>query len=184
MAGETIVTVVGNLTADPDIRVTPSNATVANFTIASTPRTYNRQTGQWEDGEPLYLRATAWRDLAKNIGETLSRGTRVIASGRLKMRSYETKEGERRTSTEIDIEEIGPSLRFTSAILPKRENANKAPGLNNEFNAGIPNNSGQSQSFGAGSGSQVADPWTVPSQDNTQSQGGWGAIPDQGESPF
>ena len=121
MAGETIITVVGNLTSDPELRYTPAGAAVANFTIASTPRTYNRQTGQWEDGEALFLRASIWRDYAENVAETLKKGTRVIAQGRLKSRSYETKEGERRTSMEIELDEIGPALRYATAQVTRSQ---------------------------------------------------------------
>ena len=121
MAGETIITVVGNLTSDPELRYTPAGAAVANFTIASTPRTYNRQTGQWEDGEALFLRASIWREYAENVAETLKKGTRVIAQGRLKSRSYETKEGERRTSMEIELDEIGPALRYATAQVTRSQ---------------------------------------------------------------
>lgn len=115
MAGDTIVTVIGNLTADPELRFTPSGAAVANFTIASTPRTFDRQSNEWKDGETLFLRSSVWREAAENVAETLQKGMRVIAQGRLKSRSFETKEGERRTVTELDVDEIGPSLRYASA---------------------------------------------------------------------
>ncbi len=115
MAGETVITVVGNLTADPELRFTPSGAGVANFTVASTPRTMDRQSGEWRDGEPLFLRCNAWRDLAEHVAETLTRGMRVIVQGQLKQRSYETKEGEKRTVYELEVDEIGPSLRYATA---------------------------------------------------------------------
>ena len=121
MAGETVVTVIGNLTSDPELRFTPAGVAVANFTIASTPRTYNRNSGQWEDGEALFLRASIWRDYAENVAETLKKGTRVIAQGRLKSRSYETKEGERRTSMEIELDEIGPALRYATAQVTRSQ---------------------------------------------------------------
>lgn len=115
MAGETQITVVGNLTADPELRFTPSGAAVANFTIASTPRTFDRQSNEWKDGEALFLRASVWKEAAENVAESLSKGMRVIAQGSLKSRSYETKEGEKRTVMEFEVDEIGPSLRFASA---------------------------------------------------------------------
>jgi single-strand DNA-binding protein len=115
MSGETVITVIGNLTADPDLRFTPSGAAVANFTIASTPRTFDRQTQEWKDGDALFLRCSVWREAAENVAESLVRGSRVIASGRLKQRSFETKEGEKRTVVELDVDEIGPSLRYAQA---------------------------------------------------------------------
>src|SRR4051812_16487058 len=113
--GETIITVVGNLTADPELRYTQNGLAVANFTIASTPRTFDRQANDWKDGEALFLRASVWRDFAEHVAGSLSKGSRVIATGRLKQRSYETKEGERRTAIELEVDEIGPSLRYATA---------------------------------------------------------------------
>ncbi|MEX5269850.1 single-stranded DNA-binding protein [Kocuria sabuli] len=115
MAGDTVITVIGNLTADPELRFTPSGAAVANFTVASTPRTFDRQSNEWKDGETLFLRCSVWREAAENVAESLQKGMRVIVQGRLKSRSYETKEGERRTVTELDVDEVGPSLRYASA---------------------------------------------------------------------
>ena len=111
MAGETVITVVGNLVDDPELRFTPSGAAVANFRIASTPRSFNRQTNEWEDGEALFLSCAVWRQAAENVAESLTRGMRVVVQGRLKARSYETREGEKRTVFEIEVEEVGPSLR-------------------------------------------------------------------------
>ena len=110
MAGDTTITVVGNLTADPELRFTPSGAAVANFTVASTPRIYDRQSGEWKDGEALFLRCNIWREAAENVAESLTRGSRVIVQGRLKQRSFETREGEKRTVVEVEVDEIGPSL--------------------------------------------------------------------------
>lgn len=121
MAGDTVITVIGNLTGDPELRFTPNGAAVANFTIASTPRNFDRASGEWKEGETLFLRASVWREAAENVAETLKKGMRVIAQGRLKSRSYETKEGERRTSMELEIEEIGPSLRFASANVNRNQ---------------------------------------------------------------
>ncbi|MGN6129162.1 MAG: single-stranded DNA-binding protein [Nocardioidaceae bacterium] len=119
MAGETPITVIGNLTADPELRFTPSGAAVANFTVASTPRTFDRQSNEWKDGEALFLNCSVWRQAAENAAESLQRGMRVIVSGRLKARSYETREGEKRTVFEIDVDEVGPSLRYATAKVTK-----------------------------------------------------------------
>jgi single-strand DNA-binding protein len=118
MAGETTLTVIGNLTADPDLRFTPNGVAVANFTVASTPRTFDRQSGEWKPGEALFLRCTLWREQAEHTSETLSKGTRVIVCGRLVQRSYQTRDGDNRTSFELQVEEIGLSLRYTAATLP------------------------------------------------------------------
>ena len=112
---ETTLTIVGNLTADPELRFTPSGVAVANFTVASTPRTFDRQSGEWKDGEALFLRCNIWRQAAENVAETLTRGSRVIVQGRLKQRSYETSEGEKRTVIELEVDELGVSLRFATA---------------------------------------------------------------------
>jgi len=115
MAGETVITVVGNLTSDPELRYTQGGLAVANFTIASTPRNFDRASNDWKDGEALFLRASVWREFAEHVAGSLTKGSRVIATGRLKQRSYETKEGEKRTSIELEIDEIGPSLRYATA---------------------------------------------------------------------
>ena len=119
MAGETPITVVGNLTADPELRFTPSGAAVANFTVASTPRTFDRQSNEWKDGEALFINCSVWRQAAENAAESLVRGMRVIVSGNLKARSYETREGEKRTVFEIDVQEVGPSLKYATAKVQK-----------------------------------------------------------------
>ncbi len=115
MAGETIITVVGNLTADPELRFTPSGAPVANFTVASTPRTFDRNTNEWKDGDALFLNCAVWRQAAENVAESLTKGMRVIVQGRLRQRSYETREGEKRTVVELEVEEIGPALKYATA---------------------------------------------------------------------
>jgi single-strand DNA-binding protein len=115
--GDTTITVVGNLTADPDLRFTPSGAAVANFTVASTPRVYDRQSGEWKDGDALFLRCNIWREAAENVAESLTRGSRVIVTGRLRQRSFETREGEKRTVYEVEVDEIGPSLRYATATI-------------------------------------------------------------------
>jgi single-strand DNA-binding protein len=119
VAGETVITVIGNLTADPELRFTPSGAAVANFTVASTPRTFDRQSGEWKDGEALFLRCNIWRQAAENTAESLTRGMRVIVSGRLRQRSFETREGEKRTVMEMEVDEVGPSLRYATAKVNK-----------------------------------------------------------------
>jgi len=115
MAGETTITVIGNLTNDPELRFTPSGSAVANFTIASAPRTFDRNSNEWKDGETLFLRAAVWKEAAENVAESLTKGMRVIVQGRLKSRSYETKEGEKRTVIELEVDEIGPSLKYANA---------------------------------------------------------------------
>jgi single-strand DNA-binding protein len=119
MSGETVIHITGNLTADPELRFTGNGTAVANFTVASTPRTLDRQSGEWKDGEALFLRCTAWRRMAENVAESLSRGARVVVEGRLRQRSYETKDGEHRTVVELDVDEIGPSLKFATAKVTK-----------------------------------------------------------------
>lgn len=162
MAGDTVITVVGNLVADPELRFTPSGAAVANFRIASTPRTFDRQTNQWVDGEALFLACNVWRQAAENVAETLTKGMRVIVQGRLKQRSYETREGEKRTVFELEVDEVGPSLRYATAQV------NRATGGGN-------GNYGGGSGFG---GQQAPDPSAAPSQGGfggqQRSQGGFG----------
>jgi single-strand DNA-binding protein len=119
VAGDTIITVVGNLTADPELRFTPSGAAVANFTVASTPRIFDRQSNEWKDGDALFMRCSIWREAAENVAESLTRGSRVVVQGRLKQRSYETREGEKRTVVELEVDEIGPSLKYATAKVNK-----------------------------------------------------------------
>src|SRR5215216_4234695 len=126
MAGETVITVVGNLTADPELRYTQNGLPVANFTIASTPRNFDRQANEWKDGEALFLRASVWREFAEHVAGSLTKGSRVIATGRLKQRSYETKEGEKRTSIELEVDAIGPDLRFATAQVTRASSARDA----------------------------------------------------------
>jgi single-strand DNA-binding protein len=128
VAGDTTITVVGNLTADPELRFTPSGAAVANFTVASTPRTFDRQTSEWKDGEALFLRCNIWREAAENVAESLTRGSRVIVTGRLKQRSFETREGEKRTVFEVEVDEIGPSLRYATAKVNKASRSGNSGG--------------------------------------------------------
>jgi single-strand DNA-binding protein len=132
MAGETVITVVGNLTADPELRFTPSGAAVASFTVASTPRNFDRQTNEWKDGEALFLRCSIWRQAAENVAESLQRGMRVVVTGRLKQRSFETREGEKRTVIELDVDEVGPSLRYATAKVNRTQRGSSGGGFGAE----------------------------------------------------
>jgi single-strand DNA-binding protein len=129
MAGETIITVVGNLTADPELRYTQNGLAVANFTIASTPKVLDRRTNEWKDGDALFLRASVWREFAEHVAGSLTKGARVIATGRLKQRSYETQQGEKRTSMELEVDEIGASLRFATAQVTRTAASTPRPGV-------------------------------------------------------
>src|SRR5687768_11361481 len=126
MAGETVITVIGNLTGDPELRFTPSGAAVANFTVASTPRTFDRQSNEFKDGDTLFMRCSIWREAAENVAESLTKGTRVIVTGRLVQRSYETREGEKRTVVELQVDEVGPSLRYASAKVTRLQRGSAA----------------------------------------------------------
>jgi single-strand DNA-binding protein len=182
MAGETPITVVGNLTADPELRFTPSGAAVANFTVASTPRTFDRQSNEWKDGEALFLNCSVWRQAAENAAESLTRGMRVIVSGRLKARSYETREGEKRTVFEIDVDEVGPSMKYATAKVTKTSRSGGGQGYgsggggddpwaSNQGGQGAGGQGGQGaggqggwggqQGSGAPAGSQGGDPWAT-----------------------
>lgn len=158
MAGETVITVVGNLTDDPELRFTPSGAAVAKFRVASTPRTLDRESGQWKDGEPLFLQCSIWRQAAENVAESLHRGSRVIVQGRLKQRSYETREGEKRTVFELDVDEIGPSLRYATAKVQKMS---RSGGSSGGFGSGAPSQGGGSAGSGGSGGGYADDPWAT-----------------------
>lgn len=173
MSGETQICVVGNMVADADLRFIPSGAAVANFTIASTPRTFDKQRNEWVDGEALFLRCAAWKQLGENVAESLTKGTQVIVQGRLKSRSYETKEGEKRTSMELEVDAVGPSLQFATATV-------------NRVGRGGGQSRGQSQGAGGGfngqqqggfGGGQQSGGW------DTQQAGGFGAQQDD-DCPF
>ena len=167
MAGETVITVVGNLVDDPELRFTPSGAAVANFRIASTPRTFDKQTNEWKDGDALFLTCSVWRQAAENVAESLQKGMRVVVQGRLKSRQYETREGEKRTVFEIDVDEVGPSLKYATAKVTRTQR------------------SGGGGGYGAqqgGGGQPANDPWATPAPQGApaggQSAGGadpWGA---------
>ena len=163
MSNEPTITIVGNLTADPEMRFTQSGAAVASFTIASTPRTFDRQSNQWKDGETLFMRCSLWREAAENVAESLTKGTRVIAQGRLVQRSYTTREGENRTVVEMQVDEIGPSLRYAKAVVTRTGQAGNAPQRSQEASGGAyggGQHAGQGQQFPQPqTGAQAADPW-------------------------
>ncbi|MEJ3655800.1 single-stranded DNA-binding protein [Actinomycetes bacterium KLBMP 9759] len=163
MAGETVITVVGNLTADPELRFTPSGAAVANFTVAATPRTFDRQSGEWKDGDALFMRCNVWRQAAENVAETLTRGMRVMVSGRLRQRSFETREGEKRTVVELEVDEVGPSLRYATAKVNKVSRGSGGGGF------------GGGGGGGAGGGGGYGGP---PADDP------WGSAPPAGSGPM
>jgi single-strand DNA-binding protein len=157
-AGDTTITVVGNLTADPELRFTPSGAAVANFTVASTPRIYDRQSGEWKDGEALFLRCNIWREAAENVAESLTRGSRVIVTGRLKQRTFETREGEKRTVVEVEVDEIGPSLKYATAKVNKASRSGGGSG-GGGFGGGSNSGGGGGSRPAAGGGAPAEDPW-------------------------
>jgi single-strand DNA-binding protein len=167
-AGDTNITVIGNLTDDPELRFTPSGAAVAKFRVASTPRYMDRSTNEWKDGEPLFLACTVWRQAAENVAESLVRGSRVIVSGRLKQRSYETREGEKRTVIELEVDEIGPSLRYATAKVQKMS---RSSGGGGGFG-----------SSGGGGGNFADDPWASAAPANAGSGGSSSSFDD--EPPF
>ncbi|MGW4941012.1 single-stranded DNA-binding protein [Actinoplanes sp. NPDC004185] len=176
MAGETTITVVGNLTDDPELRFTPSGAAVAKFRIASTPRTMDRQSGEWKDGEPLFLACNVWRDAAEHVAESLQRGARVIVQGRLRQRSYETREGEKRTVYELEVDEIGPSLRYATAKVQKMSRSGGGGG--GGFGAsGGGAGGGNRQPSGGGGGNNFDDPWATaaPASSSRPAGGGGGS---------
>ncbi len=161
MAGETVITVIGNLTNDPELRFTPNGAAVASFTVASTPRTFDRQSNEWKDGDTLFLRCTVWRQAAENVAESLHKGTRVIVQGRLKQRSFETREGEKRTVVELEADEVGASLRSATAKVNK---ANRGGGNGGSFGGGggggYSGGGGGGGASGGGNAGPSDDPWS------------------------
>jgi single-strand DNA-binding protein len=161
MAGETVITVVGNLTDDPELRFTPSGAAVAKFRIASTPRTLDRQSGEWKDGEPLFLACNIWRDAAEHVAESLQRGARVIVQGRLRQRSYETREGEKRTVYELEVDEIGPSLRYATAKVQRMNRSGGGGGGGFGASNGGGGSRPASGGGNGGGGGNFDDPWAT-----------------------
>jgi single-strand DNA-binding protein len=176
MAGETVITLVGNLVDDPELRFTPSGAAVAKFRIASTPRTYDRTSGEWKDGESLFLTCNVWRQAAENVAESLQRGMRVIVQGRLRQRSYDTREGEKRTVFEVEVDEVGPSLKSATARVNKTARGSGSGG-------GFGASGGGGNSGGNGGGGMPADdPWAVATPASGGGGGGGGSFSD--EPPF
>jgi single-strand DNA-binding protein len=167
MAGETVITIIGNLVDDPELRFTPSGAAVANFRIASTPRTFDRQSGEWRDGETLFLSCSVWRQAAENVAESLQKGMRVVVQGRLKQRSFETREGEKRTVFELDVDEVGPSLRSATAKVTKTTRSGGGGGY------------GGGSGGGGYGGSQDNDPWA-----SQPAGGGYGGQQQGGSDPW
>ncbi|EDY45875.1 single-stranded DNA-binding protein [Streptomyces sp. SPB074] len=195
MAGETVITVVGNLVDDPELRFTQSGAAVAKFRVASTPRTFDRQTNEWKDGESLFLTCSVWRQAAENVAESLQRGTRVIVQGRLKQRSYEDREGTKRTVYELDVDEVGASLRNATAKVTKTSGGGGRGGQGGygggpqDGGWGGNPGGGQQQPQQGGGGAPAGDPWATgaPSGGGQQGGGGWGGNSGGGysdEPPF
>jgi single-strand DNA-binding protein len=177
MAGDTTITVVGNLTDDPELRFTPSGAAVAKFRIASTPRFMDKASGQWKDGEPLFLACNIWREAAEHVAESLNRGSRVIVTGRLRQRSYETREGEKRTVIELEVDEIGPSLRYATAKVQK---AVRSGGGGGGFGA----SGGGGGQQGGGGGNNFDDPWATAAPAAGSRPAGGGNSNFDDEPPF
>ncbi|PYF96268.1 single-strand binding protein [Georgenia satyanarayanai] len=174
MAGETVITVVGNLTADPELRFTPSGAAVASFTVASTPRTFDRQSNEWKDGETLFMRCSVWREAAENVAESLAKGNRVVVQGRLVQRSFETREGEKRTVVEMQVDEVGPSLRYATAKVTRTQRGGGGGfgggggggqqgggGFGGQQSGGFGGGQQQGGGFGQPAGGQADDPWAT-----------------------
>lgn len=182
MAGETTITLIGNLTADPDLRFTPSGAAVASFTVASTPRTFDRQANEWKDGEAMFLTCSVWRQAAENVAESLQKGMRVIVHGRLKSRSYETREGEKRTVFEVDVDEVGPALRYATAKVTRTQGGGNGGGNWSQggqggggYQQGGGNGGGGYQggsNAGSGNGGGNAGGWQQPSGGYGDNRGG------------
>ena len=166
MANETIITLIGNLTDAPELRFTPSGAAVANFTVASTPRTFDKQRNEWVDGEALFLRCAAWKQLGENVAESLTKGLQVIVQGRLKARSYETKDGEKRTSMELEVDAVGPSLQFATAQVTRAGRGGSPQPRGNQSGGGFGRSGFQGDSGGfsqqPGAGFGAADDGTEP----------------------
>jgi single-strand DNA-binding protein len=192
MAGDTTITVIGNLTDDPELRFTPSGAAVAKFRVASTPRFMDRQTNEWKDGEPLFLACTVWRQAAENVAESLQRGARVIVSGRLKQRSYETREGEKRTVIELEVDEVGPSLRYATAKVQKMQRSGGNGGFGSDGGGGGGGGGGYrggGSGGGGGGGSQggggyADDPWASSAPAGRGGGGGGSGSSFDDEPPF
>ncbi len=185
MAGETTITLVGNLTRDPELRFTPSGAAVADFTVASTSRTFDRQTNEWKDGDTLFIRCSAWRQLAENVAGSLTKGTRVIVTGALKVREYERQDGSRGTSVEMTVDEVGPSLRNATAQVTRVSGGGQGGGGFGGGNAGGFAGGNAGGGFGGQQASQPdASAWGQPSQPQSPAGGDpWGGAGGSTEEP-
>jgi single-strand DNA-binding protein len=175
-AGDTVITVVGNLVADPELRYTPTGQAVATFRVASTPRFMDRQTNEWKDGDSLFLSCNVWRQAAENVAESLQRGMRVIVQGRLRQRSYETKEGEKRTVYEVEVDEVGPSLRNASAKVTKSQRSTGGfggGGGGGQSGGGAQGGGGGQGGYGGGGGRPADDPWATDSRSGSAGDGGF-----------
>jgi single-strand DNA-binding protein len=187
MAGETTITLVGNLTADPELRFTPSGAPVANFTVASTPRTFDRNTNEWRDGDAMFLNCAVWRQAAENVAESLQKGMRVIVQGRLKSRSYETREGEKRTVFEVDVDEIGPALRYATARVTRNSGGGSGRSSDRSQGGGYSGGqtgAGQGAPSGGYGGGQSAQGGGYGGEDPWGSGAGGGGNRPQGSDPW
>jgi single-strand DNA-binding protein len=178
MAGETVITVVGNLVDDPELRFTPSGAAVANFRIASTPRTFDKQTNEWKDGDALFLSCSVWRQAAENVAESLQKGMRVVVQGRLKQRSYETREGEKRTVVELEVDEVGPSLKYATAKVARVQRSGGGGGYGSQGGQGGGDDPWASSPAQSGGQSAPGGGQAAPAQGG---QGSWGG--QQGSAP-
>jgi single-strand DNA-binding protein len=165
MAGETIITVIGNLTDDPELKFTPSGAAVANFTVASTPRTFDRQTNEWKDGDALFLRCAAWRQLAENVAESLTKGQRVIVTGALRVRQFERQDGSKGTSVELNVDEVGPSLRYATAKVTK---VSRSGGAGGGFGGGGPSDGAAANPWSNQPAQPAADAWSTGGGGSTE----------------
>ena len=170
MANETLITLIGNTTTDPELRFVPSGAAVANFTVASTPKMFDKRTNEWKDQETLFMRCNVWREQAESVAESITKGMRVVVTGRLTSRSWEDKDGTKRTVVELEVDEIGPSLKYATAKVQRTQRNNNSSGFGNQ----------QSQPSGFGPSTAQQDPWATPGVSNG---GGWGNGPDS-EPPF
>ncbi|MFZ7087111.1 single-stranded DNA-binding protein [Curtobacterium sp. RRHDQ10] len=190
MAGETVITVVGNLTSDPELRYTQNGLAVANFTIASTPRTFDRQANEWKDGDALFLRASVWREFAEHVAGSLTKGSRVIVQGRLRQRSYQDREGQQRTSIELEVDEIGPSLRYATAQVTRAPGGGGGGGRGQVGGGAGSGYNGGGNGNGGNTGGQSDEPWSPQGGqgNNTSSSDVWNSPGNGGgyddETPF
>ncbi len=184
MAGETTITVIGNLTGDPELRFTPSGAAVANFTVASTPRTFDKTSNEWKDSETLFMRCSIWREAAENVAESLTKGSRVLVTGRLVSRSYDTKEGEKRTVLELQADEVGPSLKYATAKVNRTQRSGGGGGGGFGGGQGAPAGGGASDPWATGPSGGGQPAGASQSSGGQSSGGGWGGGSYSDDPPF